>query len=112
MPLGTYPDGQPKSFSNQYSNNSITATSTVASGSTGFLTNTLDFKFGSGLIKAIIDGGGPAYVQFNGQAATTNDYKLSSADLLTDWYTVGIPISGVSIGATSTSLAMRIGAWG
>jgi hypothetical protein len=72
----------------------------------------LAFGFGAGLAKAIVDSGGPAYIQLNGQPATTNDYKLTSGDLLTDWYNIGVPISGMSVASTSTALAMRVGAWG
>lgn len=100
MPLA-YPDKQARSYGNQFAQN------VLSSG----LSN-VDFGFGAGLIKMVVDSGGPAYVQLNGQPATTNDYKLTSGDLLTDWYNIGVPQSGVSFAATSTVLNMRVGAWG
>ena len=80
--------------------------------------NTQAFNFGAALMKIVVDSGGPIYVQLNGNAATTADYKLTSADTLTDWYDVGSPFSGISIAQQYTSavstagLTARIGAWG
>lgn len=113
MPLiSGYPDGQPRNFPNQFAG-AISTTSTVESGSTGFLTSTAarSFGFGAALLKTVVDGGGPAYLQFNSNVVTTADYRLSTGDALTDWYDFS-PFSGISIGATSTALSMRIGAWG
>lgn len=106
MALTGYPDGQPKSFPNQFASN-FTSTGLI-----GF-----NFGFNAGLIKIIIDGGGPAYIDLTGTgghagAQTTNGYRLSSADLLTDWYNVGVPHAGMALSATSTSLTGRVGAWG
>lgn len=109
-----YPDGMPAGFSNQFASQIVGTTSTgaVGGGSTGVLTTTLNFNFGAGLMKVVIDSGGPAYVQLNGNTASTADYKMTSGDLLTDWYNIGVPFSRVSLAATSTALNMRVGAWG
>jgi hypothetical protein len=102
------------SYPSQYSSGTITTTSTVSSNSTGTLNSTQanDWGFNAALVKIVIDGGGPAYLQLNGQSATTNDYKLSSGDTLTDWYDIGVGLAGISVAATSTGISMRIGAWG
>jgi hypothetical protein len=111
MALTGYPDGQPKSFASQAQDNAITATSTVVS--TGALQYGANFGFGAGLMKLVVDSGGPAYVSLKSTGpATTGDYKLTSGDLLTDWYNVGVPFSGFCLCATSTSLVARYGAWG
>jgi hypothetical protein len=111
MSLSGYPEGQPKSFANQFADNAITATSTAVS--TGALQYGAAFGFGAGLMKLVVDSGGPAYVRINSTGpATTADYKLTSGDLLTDWYNVGVPFSGVALCATSTGLNARVGAWG
>lgn len=100
-----YLDTQPVSRANQFSGATTPSTSTSPS--------TFDFKFGAGLVKMVIDSGGPAFIQFNGNPATTGDYKLTSGDFLTDWYNIGVTVSGVSVhGGTSTALNMRVGAWG
>lgn len=101
-----------RSYPNQFSAN-ITTTST-GSGSTGFLLSTgaADFGFNAALLKMIVNGAGPAYIQFNGNPATTNDYQLSTGDTLTDWYDIGAGASTLSIGSTSTGFSMRLGAWG
>ena len=100
-----------RSFPNQFSG-ALTATSTSNSTGTLQTTGAVDFGFNAGLIKMVIDAGGPAYVQFNGNQATTGDYRLSSADTLTDWYDIGVGVAGISLCATSTVLSMRLGAWG
>ncbi len=100
-----YPDGMLPSRANQF------ATSIVGSTSTG--PTAVDFGFGASLMKFIVNSGGPVYLQFNGNPATTNDYQLSSGDLLTDWYDFGVQISGFSFTpGTSTVLSVRMGAWG
>jgi hypothetical protein len=104
---------------NQYKANAsqfattLTTTST-ASGSTGFLLSTqaADFGFNAALLKIAADGAGSAYVQLNGNPATSSDFKLSTGDAMADWYDVGSGVCGVSIGSTSTSFSGRIGAWG
>lgn len=100
-----------RSFANQYA---VVLTATSTSGSTGVLQSTgaVDFGFCAGILKMVIDVGGPAYIQLNGQTATTADYKLTSGDTLTDWYDIGVGMSGLSLCATSTALSMRVGAWG
>lgn len=109
MPLG-YPDGMPHSVPNQWSDPAIVTTSTV--GSTGVLQYASAFGFNAGLMKVIVDSGGPCYMRLSTGPASTSDYKLTSGDLLTDWYDVGVPWSGLSLCATSTALAARAGAWG
>ena len=100
MPVA-YPDRMPKSQANQYGQTLL---------SSGLVAP--DFGFGAGLIKLVVNSGGPAYIQMNGQVATTNDYPLTSGDLLTDWYNIGVPVNGLSIVSTSTALSIRVGAWG
>lgn len=102
-----------RSFSNQFAVG-VLSTTTTSLGSTNVLTSlqAIDFGFVAGLMKLVVDSGGPAYLQLNGQTASTADYRLSSGDTLTDWYDVGAGFSGISITATSTGLSMRVGAWG
>jgi hypothetical protein len=103
-----------RQFPNQFAQAVVNTTSTGAAGagSTSVLTNTLDFGYQMGLMKIIVNAVGPAYIQMNGQTATTNDYQLSTGDTLTDWYDIGCGLSGISIAATSTGMSLRIGAWG
>lgn len=99
--MPAYPDKAPPSRANQF-NQVLTSTGLV----------TVDFGFPMALVKFVVDSGGPAYIQFNGNPATTLSYPLTSGDFLTDWYDFGIQVSGVSIATTSTGLNMRVGAWG
>lgn len=114
MALRGYPDGQPVSVPNQ-NTGALGATSTVGNASTGALTNSSGvtyFGFNASLMKIIIDSGGPAYIQLNGNLATTADYRVTSGDTLTDWYDLGVSFGAISICATSTGLSGRFGAWG
>lgn len=105
MPLSGYPDGQPTSRPNQFASNIVGTTSTGSI--------PLAFGFNAGLMKLSIDGGGPVFISLDGNPASTQSYKLTSGDLLTDWYDVGIPWAGINyFQGTSTALQMRIGAWG
>jgi hypothetical protein len=104
-----------RSFPNQFANSLVSTTSTVANGpnlgSTGSLYATLDFGFQAALMKIIVNSG-TAYLQLNGQTATTNDYQLTTGDTLTDWYDVNEGMSGISVCATSTAMSLRLGSWG
>ena len=104
-PTSGYPDGPATQRVNQFAS--------VITGSTSTGATAFPFGFAASLMKLVIDSGGPAFLQLNGNAATTSDFKLSSSDLITDFYDMGIGISGLSVTpGTSTVLSMRIGAWG
>jgi hypothetical protein len=102
-----------RSFHNQYSAAlNTTSTGAAGAGSTGALSATVDFGFPAALLKLSVQSGGPAYLQLNGQTATTADYPLSTGDALVDWYDVGVGLSGLSFMSTSTGTVLRVGAWG
>lgn len=116
MPLG-YPE-MPRNFGNQFANNTLTMSGTSGGGpsgstvgSTAFLVNTQNFGFVASLIKVNVDAGA-LYLNLSGNVATTADFKLTSGDLLTDFYDIGSGVAGISFAATSTAPTFRMGAWG
>lgn len=110
MPLQGYPDGQPRSFPNHFAA-IVNSTSTVL-GSTSPTAGFAAFGFNASLVKLRVDAG-TAYVALNSTGlATTGDFKMTTDDLITDFYGCGGGIAGLSFTATSTSAVLRIGAWG
>jgi len=101
-----------RSYPNQFS--AAFGSTSTGGGSTGTLLSTgmTDFGFPAALAKVVIDAAGPAYLQLNGNPATTNDMRLTTGDGVIDFYDMGVGLSGISICATSTGMTGRLGAWG
>lgn len=112
MALLGYPDGQPRSFPNCYSNVGLTTTSTSL-GSTTNLSAGVAFGFNASRVKLTATVG-TVYVSLaSTSVVTTGDYPLTTGDGTQEWFGLGVGIAGLCVsGYNSTTATLRIGAWG